>query len=61
MELLVPVLEEGAKTSPDGYSRVVTTSSSTSYLDMIDYETMKDTPKRFKTGHWNLYAKSKLV
>lgn len=61
MELLVPALSAGAKASPDGYSRIVTTSSSAAYLDTLHYDTMKDSPQRRKTTTGSLYYRSKLV
>lgn len=59
-ELLVPALAAGARTSPDNYSRVVTTSSCTSYARNIDYDTFRHSPKRNKIGTYNLYYQSKL-
>ena len=60
-ELLVSALVEGAKTSPDGHARVITTSSSVAYLNTIHWDTFKDGPARRKTAIEDLYAQSKLV
>lgn len=62
-ELLVPALAAGAETSPDGYSRVVTTSSSGSLLaPPIVWESFRGGhPSREKLGTKNLYYQSKLV
>ena len=63
MELLVPALAQGAKTSPDGYARVVTTSSSTSLLAPreVHFDTFKEHPSRLKVWPTALYGQSKLV
>ncbi|TFK37741.1 NAD-P-binding protein [Crucibulum laeve] len=58
-KLLVPALVNGAKTSSDGKSRVVTTSSSAMWFDKVDYKTIKDGPLRIKKGTTGLYAQSK--
>ena len=60
-ELLLSALEAGAKSSPDGFSRVVTTSSSGAYGSGLDYEALKDTSKRKAVGSRRLYFQSKLV
>ena len=61
-ELLLPALAAGAKTSPDGYARVVTTSSSAAHLaGGIHWETFRDDASRRKIGINMLYAQSKLV
>ncbi|KAF4617328.1 hypothetical protein D9613_006134 [Agrocybe pediades] len=60
-KLLIPTLAAGAKSSRDGKSRVVTTSSSGSNLvKTIDFDTLKDTPKRKKQRAFTLYGQSKL-
>lgn len=59
-ELLVPALAAAAKSSPDGHSRVVTTSSSGAYLESLHYDTFRDSPKRKKLGRQALYFQSKL-
>ncbi|KAJ3554361.1 hypothetical protein NM688_g3147 [Phlebia brevispora] len=58
-ELLIPALEEGAKTSPDGHSRVVTTSSSGAYFETLHYDTFRDSPARKRLGTHGLYFQSK--
>ncbi|KAF7789134.1 hypothetical protein EIP86_000069 [Pleurotus ostreatoroseus] len=59
-ELLMPALVEGAKSSPDGHARVVTTSSSAAYLGVLHYETMRDNLEaRKKLGSPGLYYQSK--
>ncbi|GJE89085.1 NAD(P)-binding protein [Phanerochaete sordida] len=61
-ELLLPALREGAKSSPDGYARVVTTSSSASHLAKpIVWDGFRDHPARTKFGSINLYMQSKLL
>jgi len=60
-ELLVPALAAGAKTSPDGHSRIVTTSSNGAYGATLDYNTFKDSPARRKAGSTGMYNASKLV
>ena len=60
-ELLVPSLAAGAKSSPDGYSRIVTTSSNGAYGGRIDYSTFRDGPPRRKAGNVQMYFNSKLV
>ena len=61
-KLLLPVLAQAAKNSPDGHSRVVNTSSSAHELiSTINFDTLKDSPARQKLGSWNLYFQSKLV
>jgi retinol dehydrogenase-12 len=58
----MPVLLEGAKSSPDGKARVVNTSSSGSWFaNSVDFNTLKDTPARKKAGTQYLYFQSKLV
>ena len=61
-ELLIPALEEAAKSSPDGHARIVTTSSSGAYLDTLHWETFHDNiAARKKLGTQNLYFQSKFV
>ena len=58
----MPALVEGAKSSPDGHARVVTTSSSAAYLGVLHYETMRDNLEaRKKLGSPGLYYQSKFV
>ncbi|KAF7789133.1 hypothetical protein EIP86_000068 [Pleurotus ostreatoroseus] len=59
-ELLMPALEEAAKSSPDGHARIVTTSSSGAYLDTLHWDTFRDNlAARKKLGTQNLYFQSK--
>lgn len=60
-ELLVPALAAAAKSSPDGHSRVVTTSSSGAYFNGLSYEAFRESPLRKKLGTKSLYFQSKLV
>ena len=60
-ELLMPALLSARKTSPDGHARVITTSSSASYLDILHFESFKDGPERRKIGSTHLYNQSKHV
>ncbi|KAG8980275.1 hypothetical protein FRB94_011995 [Tulasnella sp. JGI-2019a] len=60
--LLIPELISGAKTSSDNKARVVNTSSSAAYLagDIgIDFDCLRDSPKRTKIGSNTLYMHSK--
>ncbi|OCB88245.1 NAD(P)-binding protein [Sanghuangporus baumii] len=56
-KLLLPQLTEGSKSSPEGKARVVTVSSIARHLSRgaIDYETLRDGPKRRKFGTMALY------
>ncbi|TCD69330.1 hypothetical protein EIP91_008086 [Steccherinum ochraceum] len=58
-ELLMPALLAGKETSPDGYARVITTSSSAAYFDTLHYETFVDGPARRKKNSTVLYWQSK--
>lgn len=60
-ELLMPALIEGAKSTPDGHARVVTTSSSGAYGETLHYETLRDGPARKALGTVHLYFQSKFV
>jgi retinol dehydrogenase-12 len=60
-QLLLPLLTEGAKTSPDGHVRIVHTASSTSEGGSIKMDTFRDGPARKQLGGIRLYAQSKLV
>ena len=61
-QLLLPALAEGAKSAPDGYARVVNTSSSGTYLSHgLNFATFVASPERVKLGTKQLYAQSKLV
>lgn len=61
-KLLLPALAAGSNTSPDGHSRVVTTSSSAHDLtNNINFDTLKgNSPSRKQVGKFGLYAQSKL-
>ncbi|KAJ2929742.1 hypothetical protein H1R20_g7319, partial [Candolleomyces eurysporus] len=60
-KLLLPALLKGAKSSPDGTARVVNTSSSASlFTSKINFDTLKDSPARRKSGTNQLYMQSKL-
>ncbi|KAG8862434.1 hypothetical protein FRB96_001505 [Tulasnella sp. 330] len=60
---LISELEAGAKSSPDGKSRVVNTSSLVVYLHPITprirFDTLQDNPERKKMGARTLYCQSK--
>ena len=59
---LLPLLEAGAKSSSDGKSRVVTTSSIASErADRIRWDTLEDGPARRKMSPRQLYDQSKFV
>ena len=60
-ELLIPVLVAGAKTSPDGHARVITTSSSGAYAETLHFDTFKEGPARKKMTTEQLYYQSKHV
>lgn len=60
-KLLVPYLQEGAKSSPDNHARVVFTSLGVAYLDTIHWDTFKPGPARDKFGTYGLYNQSKHV
>lgn len=57
----MPALLRGKESSPDKHARIITTSSSASYLTTLHYETFKDGPARVKLGTQMLYAQSKFV
>ncbi|KAG8942570.1 hypothetical protein FRC03_003035 [Tulasnella sp. 419] len=61
---LLPLLLEGAKTSPDGKARIINTSSSVAYFvgeEGVRYDTLRDSPQRTKMGTRVLYSQSKFV
>jgi len=60
-KLLMPAILAGAKSSADGKSRVVTTSSSAAYLDNIHWDTFTPGPARTKFGSNGLYCQSKFA
>ncbi|KAF5323257.1 hypothetical protein D9619_013521 [Psilocybe cf. subviscida] len=60
-KLLLPALLDGSKSSPDGWARVVNTSSAMAGLGKkINFDTLTDTPERKKQIAWQLYGQSKL-
>lgn len=61
-QLLVPVLLAGSSHSTDGYARVINMASSGhSCVSGIDYDTLRDGPKRRKLGAHKLQYQSKFV
>lgn len=61
-QLLMPLLLSTAKTTPSGKVRVINVSSMGHLgVDHVDYDTMKENPKRTKFGPWKLYFQSKFV
>lgn len=60
--LLLPVLLSTAKSAPNKKVRVVNTTSGMHLLcNHLDYEILKDSPKRKKAGVRELYAQSKFA
>jgi NAD(P)-dependent dehydrogenase (short-subunit alcohol dehydrogenase family) len=61
-KLLIPMLKEGAKSSPDGKARIVTTSSPMHMLvNDLDFATFKDGLARKRKSKDTLYSQSKYV
>ena len=64
-KLLLPLLIESAKTSPDHKARVVTTSSIAHLFGTLDFDTFRDGPQRRAMGGYlgalRLYGQSKFV
>lgn len=59
---LMPLLLSTAKTTPSGKVRVINVSSMGHLgVDHVDYDTMRENPKRAKLGPWKLYFQSKFV
>ncbi|KAJ3477594.1 hypothetical protein NLI96_g10356 [Meripilus lineatus] len=58
--LLLPALIAGKETSPDGHTRIVTTSSMAAYMSVIHWDSFRDGPARKKLSLDTLYAQSKL-
>ncbi|CDO73874.1 hypothetical protein BN946_scf185016.g31 [Trametes cinnabarina] len=59
---LLPLLIESAKTSSDEKARVINTSSmGHSFVSGIDFDTLRDGPKRIKAGTMKLYSQSKFA
>ncbi|KAJ7890470.1 hypothetical protein B0H14DRAFT_1105931 [Mycena olivaceomarginata] len=60
-KLLLPALLAGAKSSSDGKSRVVNTSSGMHLMNNLDFKVILDDKKRKKAGVQSLYALSKFA
>ncbi|OSC98629.1 NAD-P-binding protein [Trametes coccinea BRFM310] len=61
-QLLLPLLIESARSSPDGKARVINTSSmGHTFVSGIDFDTLRDGPKRVKAGTMKLYSQSKFA
>ena len=61
-KLLLPLLFVSAKSSPDGTARVINTSSmGHASVTGIDFETLREHPKRRKMGTQKLHFQSKFV
>ncbi|EEB87616.1 hypothetical protein MPER_14981, partial [Moniliophthora perniciosa FA553] len=60
-KLLQPALDAGARTSSDCKARVISTSSSAAYLDVIHWDTFVPGPARTKFGTSGLYSQSKFA
>ncbi|KAG9309544.1 hypothetical protein JVU11DRAFT_10522 [Chiua virens] len=58
-KLLLPTMIATAKTTADGKTRIVTTSSSGHLFGRLDFDTFKDSPVRRKLGAGWLYSQSK--
>lgn len=57
----MPALVAGRSSAPNGYSRVVSTSSLSALNFTIKWEALKDGPARKKLSTDNLYCQSKFV
>lgn len=61
-KLLIPILVRTARTSAEGEARVVHVASvGHEFVDGIDFETLKDGPKRRRWHTTKLYFQSKFV
>ncbi|KAI0633469.1 NAD-P-binding protein [Trametes polyzona] len=61
-QLLIPVLLSGASHSPDGRARVINTSSmGHASVSGIDFDTLREHPKRKKFGTQKLHFQSKFA
>ncbi|CCM06185.1 uncharacterized protein FIBRA_08427 [Fibroporia radiculosa] len=60
-KLLMPALLAGRDTSPDRHTRVITTSSSGAYMATLNFDSLKDGPKRKKVTTETLYYQSKFA
>ncbi|TCD65870.1 hypothetical protein EIP91_002132 [Steccherinum ochraceum] len=58
-ELLMPALFAGQASSPDGYARVITTSSILSFYETLHYDWFRDSPARRKKNTMDMYHQSK--
>ncbi|KAG8214988.1 hypothetical protein J3R82DRAFT_8391 [Butyriboletus roseoflavus] len=58
-KLLLPTMIATAKTTSDGKTRIVTTSSTGHLFGHLDFDTFKDSPKRRKRNTNLLYCQSK--
>ncbi|KAI0796198.1 NAD(P)-binding protein [Abortiporus biennis] len=59
--LLTPALLAGKETSPDGYARIIATSSCAAYLYTLNWDSFKDGPERRKMYTYTLYFQSKFA
>lgn len=59
--LLMPALLAGRDSSPDGYVRVITTSSSAAYRYTLNWDSFKAGAARRKMSPRTLYCQSKFV
>ncbi|KAI0344005.1 NAD(P)-binding protein [Trametopsis cervina] len=58
-ELLMPALLDVSQSEPGQKARIITTSSSASYLETLNWDTIEDTPARRKAAGDTLYNRSK--
>ncbi|KAH7882120.1 hypothetical protein F5I97DRAFT_1817637 [Phlebopus sp. FC_14] len=58
-KLLLPLLQSTAKSSPDGFARVVHTSSNAHWFSGLKFDTWRDGPARKKESTMALYGQSK--
>ncbi|KAM5535833.1 hypothetical protein V8D89_010451 [Ganoderma adspersum] len=59
--LLLPALLAGKESSPDHHARIITTSSASSYLDPLYWDTFRDGPARRQKATHTMYNQSKLA
>jgi len=57
--LLLPALIAGKDSSPDRHTRIVTTSSTAAYFEVIHWDALKDGAPRKQLGTQRLYCQSK--
>ncbi|KAH9945581.1 NAD(P)-binding protein [Amylocystis lapponica] len=60
-QLLMPTLIAGAKASPDGRARIITTSSGAAYWHTLNWDSFRDGPRRRRMSPEALYAQSKFA